>query len=318
MMETKSVARTVVTTELKGLKRLQSLVARQVLPRVISTTIRPLWSSGLPVTWQRRITSALLHNGWVPRAAQVSETQLGSIRSELITPASGAGDRVVFYVHGGGYVVCSPRTHRPLTSRLALALNATTYVPHYRLAPEHVFPAGLNDVLAAYRGLLAKGVEPSRVVIMGDSAGGGLALALALSIRDQKLPLPGKLVLISPWTDLTLSGETLRSKNGIDPMLTWKWITAKTPLYAGLTDAAHPLISPLFADLSGLPPTLVQVGSEEILLSDSERLAERAAAAGWDLSLNVWNGMWHDFQIMGSLLPEADAAIADIRAFVEA
>lgn len=317
MTQAGQVARTVVKTELGGLKKLQSLVARQVLPRVISSTIRPLWSSTLPVAWQRRITGALLNNGWVPRAASVSETQLGQIRAELITPAGGAGDRVLFYVHGGGYVVCSPRTHRPLTSRLALALNATTYVPHYRLAPEHVFPAGLNDVLAAYRAVLARGVEPQHIVIMGDSAGGGLALALALSIRDQKLPQPGKLVLISPWTDLTLAGETLHSKNGIDPMLTLKWILAKTPLYAGLTDTAHPLISPLFADLSGLPPTLVQVGSEEILLSDSERLAERAAAAGWDLRLAVWQGMWHDFQMLGSLLPEADAAIADIAAFVK-
>lgn len=310
------MAKVVVRTALDGARKLQSLMARQVLPRVISSTIRPLWSSALPVTWQRRITGALLHNGWVPRAAQVSETQLGGVRCELITPAEGAGDRVVFFVHGGGYVVCSPRTHRPLTSRLALALNATTYVPHYRLAPEHVFPAGLNDVLAAYRGLLAKGVTADNITIMGDSAGGGMALALALSIRDQKLPMPGKLMLISPWTDLTLTGETLRSKDGIDPMLSWKWIIAKTPLYAGLTDASHPLISPLLADLSGLPPTLVQVGSEEILLSDSERLAERAEAAGWPLTLQVWDGLWHDFQILGGLLPEADAAIEDIRAFV--
>ncbi|MEL0028913.1 MAG: hypothetical protein VW625_09695, partial [Perlucidibaca sp.] len=116
------MARSVVKTELDGAKKLQSVVARQVLPRVISSTIRPLWSSKLPVTWQRKLTGALLHYGWVPRAAQVSETQLGGIRTELITPAAGAGDRVIFYVHGGGYVVCSPRTHRPLTARLALAL----------------------------------------------------------------------------------------------------------------------------------------------------------------------------------------------------
>lgn len=312
------MTRTVVRKEMDGARKLKSLVARQLLPRIISSTIRPLWSSRLPVTWQRKLTAGLLHNGWVPRAARISETQLGGVRCELITPAEGAGDRVLFFVHGGGYVVCSPRTHRPLTSRLALALNATTYVPHYSLAPEHVFPAGLNDVLAAYRGLLAKAVEPSRIVIAGDSAGGGLALALALSIRDQGLPAPGRLVLISPWTDLTLSGETLRSKDGIDPMLTWRWIIAKTPLYAGLTDAAHPLMSPLFADLSGLPPTLVQVGSEEILLSDSERLAERAEAAGWDLQLQVWDGMWHDFQMLGGFLPEAEAAIEDIRTFVGA
>ena len=309
--------RQVITPQLEGSKRLQSTVARTLIPLVRRSTIRPLWASKVPIVMTRRITGALLHNGWVPRAAKVSETQLGGIRTELILPKTGAGDRIVFFVHGGGYVVCSPRTHRPLTSRLSLALNATTYVPHYRLAPEHVFPAGLNDVVAAYKGMLAKGINPANVTVMGDSAGGGLALAMTLALRDQQVALPGKLVLISPWTDLTLAGETLHSKNGIDPMLTLKWILAKTPLYAGLTDTAHPLISPLFADLSGLPPTLVQVGSEEILLSDSERLAERAAAVGWDLRLAVWQGMWHDFQMLGSLLPEADAAIADIAAFVK-
>lgn len=310
------MARADVQLTLSGLKGLQSQVARRVLPLVIRSTIRPLWSGGLPIAWQRRITGALLNNGWVPRAAVVGETRLRGIRTEVITPKAGAADQVLFYVHGGGYVVCSPRTHRPLTSRLGLALNATTYVPHYRLAPEAPFPHGLNDVLAAYEGVLARGVEPRHIVLAGDSAGGGLALALAVSIRDKGLPQPGKLVLISPWTDLTLSGESLRSKASADHMLTWGWITAKTPMYHGLTAPEHPLVSPLFADLRGLPPTLVQVGSEEILLSDSERLAERAAEAGWDLTLNVWAGMWHDFQMLGDLLPEADAAIADIAAFV--
>lgn len=308
--------RQVITPQLEGSKRLQSTVARMLIPLVLRSTIRPLWASKVPIGMTRRITGALLHNGWVPRAAKVSETQLGGIRTELILPKTGAGDRIVFFVHGGGYVVCSPRTHRPLTSRLSLALNATTYVPHYRLAPEHVFPAGLNDVVAAYKGMLAKGINPANVTVMGDSAGGGLALAMTLALRDQQVALPAKLVLISPWTDLTLSGETLRSKDSADPMLTWKWITGKTPLYTGgVTDTRHPLVSPLFADLRGLPPTLVQVGSEEILLSDSERLAERAAEAGWDLQLNVWEGMWHDFQMLGSMLPEADAAIADIARF---
>lgn len=316
MVKKSSVVRHDISLAHEGIAKFKSRLVNILAQSVIRSTIRPLWSSKLPITWQRSITGALLNNGWVPRAAKVSETTLGGIRTELLVPATGAGEQVIFYVHGGGYVVCSPRTHRPLTSRLTLALNATTYVPHYRLAPEQPFPAGLEDVLAAYQGLLANGINASNVVIMGDSAGGGLALALTLSIRDKGLPLPAKLMLISPWVDLTLVGETLHSKNGIDPMLTWDWIVSKTPDYLGATAATNPLVSPLFADLTGLPPTLVQVGSEEILLSDSERLAVNAAAAGWALTLTVWQGMWHDFQLLGSMVPEADAAIAAITRFV--
>ncbi|MES2720183.1 MAG: alpha/beta hydrolase [Pseudomonadota bacterium] len=303
--------------QLSGLTQWKSQVARQVLPLVIRSSIRPLWGSRVPVVWQRKITEAALRNGWVPRQAVVGETRLGHQRAEVITPRDGSTDQVVFYMHGGGYVVCSPSTHRPLTSRIGLALKATTYVPYYRLAPEHVFPAGLEDALDAYRGLLERGVNPARVALMGDSAGGGLALALALSIRDQGLPLPGKLVLISPFIDLTLSGESLQRNAKADPMLSLDWIYAKTPMYLGSTPADHPLASPLFADLRGLPPTLVQVGTEEILYSDSERLAARAAEIGWDLTLSVWDGLFHDFQMMGGILPEADQAIAEIAAFVK-
>lgn len=302
-----------------GLKRVQSLVARRLLPLAIRSTIRPLWANErLPVPVLRRITGGLLANGWVPRAVAVTEQTLGGRAVEVLAPKAGAGERVVFFVHGGGYVVCSPRTHRPLTARLALALEATVYAPSYRLAPEFPFPHGLNDVLAAYRALLASGVSADRITLMGDSAGGGLALALALSVRDQGLPLPSAMVLISPWTDLTLSGESLRTKAKADHMLTLRWIRAKTPLYAGRTAPDHPLMSPLFADLRGLPRTLVQTGSEEILLSDSTRLAERAAAAGWPLTLTVWQGLWHDFQLLGDLLPEADDALAAISRFVRA
>lgn len=303
--------------QLSGLTQWKSQVARQVLPLVMRGSIRPLWGSRVPVVWQRKITEAVLRNGWVPRRAVVGETRLGHQRAEVITPRDGSTDQVVFYMHGGGYVVCSPSTHRPLTSRIGLALNATTYVPYYRLAPEHVFPAGLDDALDAYRGLLERGVNPARVALMGDSAGGGLALALALAIRDHGLLLPGKLVLISPFIDLTLSGESLQRNAKADPMLSLDWIYAKTPMYLGSTAPDHPLASPLFADLRGLPPTLVQVGTEEILYSDSERLAARAAEIGWDLTLSVWDGLFHDFQMMGDILPEADQAIAEIAAFVK-
>lgn len=300
-----------------GAKRLQSRIARRALPAFIRATIRPLWASKLPVVTLRRITEALLRNGLVPRAAMVSQTTLSGRACELITPAQGASEQVLFYVHGGGYVVCSPRTHRPLTSRIGLALNATTYVPTYRLAPEDPYPAGLDDVHQSYLALLTKGVAPEHITLGGDSAGGGMALALALRLRDRGEPLPARMLLISPWVDLTLAGESLQRNAEADPMLSLPWIYAKTPLYLANTAADDPGASPLYADLSGLPPTLVQVGTEEILLSDSERLAERAETCGWPLSLTIWDGMWHDFQMLADLLPEANAAIAAMAEFVE-
>lgn len=311
--------RELMAPALSAIQQHQTRIARKALSAVMRTTIRPLWASGLPVTWQRNITEGLLRYGVLPRDICIDEDVPLSrdARCEMIRPAHGASEQVVFYVHGGGYVVCSPRTHRPLTTRLAKYLNATTYVPYYRLAPEDPFPAGLDDVIAAYRAVLAKGVSAKNIVLMGDSAGGGMAFAMALALRDRGIALPAKMVLISPWTDLTLSGETLRSLDGEDPMLTWDWVIAKTPLYVGQSDPNHPYLSPLWADFNGLPPTLVQVGTREILLSDSERLYERAREAGWDLRLQVWQDMWHDFQMLSPMLPEATLALEEIQRFVK-
>jgi acetyl esterase/lipase len=292
-------------------------MAKRALPAILRASIRPLWASKMPVPAMRRLTEGLLRYGLLPRAARISATTLGGRSCELITPAVGASEQVLFYVHGGGYVACSPRTHRPLTSRLCVALNATSYVPTYRLAPEHPYPAGLDDVHQSYLALMKKGVSSEHITLIGDSAGGGMALALAVRLRDRGEPLPARMVLISPWVDLTLQGESLQAKADSDPMLSLPWIYAKTPLYLASTRADDPGVSPLFADLSGLPPTLVQVGTEEILLSDSERLKQRADASAWPLQLTVWDGMWHDFQMFADILPEANAAIAAIAKFVD-
>lgn len=312
-------SREIVKSSLSGWALRQSQLTRRIAKGVMRSTIRPLWASSLPMSVQRQTTEALLRYGVLPKDVRIEERVALSAQSscERITPTQPVSSRVVFFVHGGGYVVCSPRTHRPLTTRMAQLLNAVTYVPYYRLAPENPFPAGLEDVIAAYQAVLAQGVAADNIVLMGDSAGGGMAMALALSLRDRGLPMPNKMVLISPWTDLTLSGQSLRDKAAVDPMLTWKWIIAKTPLYVGQHDAKNPLLSPLWADLRGLPPTLVQVGSEEILLSDSERLYERANQAGWDCHLQVWQDMWHDFQMLSPMLPEATSALAVIQRFVQ-
>lgn len=311
------MSREIISLKLSGAKRMQSAVAKTALPAVLRATMRPLWASKIPVPTMRSLTEGLLRYGLIPRAAKISSTRLAGRDCELITPAAGASEQVLFYVHGGGYVACSPRTHRPLTSRLCLALQATTYVPSYRLAPEAPYPGGLDDVHQSYLALLKKGVSPEHITLMGDSAGGGMALALALRLRDRGEPLPARMALISPWVDLTLQGESLQTKNDLDPMLSQAWIYAKTPLYLGETPADDPGVSPLFADLKGLPKTLVQVGTNEILLSDSERLKMRADASGWELQLTVWDGMWHDFQMLADMLPEANAAIEAIAEFVE-
>lgn len=295
----------------------QSRLARAVLPAVMRQTVRRLWRDEvMPVSWQRALTERMLSAGLPVQGLAVDRVNLGGVPCEQLTPVAPVDDEVIFFVHGGAYVYCSPRTHRPLTARLAQRLGRRTLVPDYRLAPEHVFPAGLEDVLTAWQALLAQGVSADRITLMGDSAGGGMALALALSLRDRGLALPKRLVLLSPWVDLTGAGETLRTHDARDPLLSHAGAVRTAELYRGAAAADHPLVSPLFADLSGLPETLVQVGTEEILLSDAERLAERAAEQGWNLHLQVWDGMFHDFQMMGDILPEADAALAEIRAFV--
>lgn len=224
--------------------------------------------------------------------------------------------RVMLYLHGGGYTLGSPQTHRGLASHLAAAARCNLLLPDYRLAPEHSYPAALDDAVAAYRALLDR-FRPRNIVIAGDSAGGGLALCTAISLRDAGLPLPAALVLLSPWTDLTLSGETIVSKADVDPMLSRAWLQRAGDAYRGALAASDPRVSPLNAVLDGLPPMLIQVGSDEILLSDAQRLADRARAVGLDVRLQVEEGLWHDFQVHAGVLKAADAAIQRIAAFVD-
>lgn len=224
--------------------------------------------------------------------------------------------RVILFLHGGGYTLGSPDTHKSLASHLAAATRASVLLPKYRLAPEHPYPAALEDALAAYRALLDRH-QPGDIVIGGDSAGGGLALCTAIALRDAGLALPSALLLISPWTDLSLSGETITSMSEIDPMLPRAWSQRAAQAYRGGLPLTDPRISPLFATLEGLPPMLIQVGSDEILLSDAQRLAERARAASVDVRLQVEQGLWHDFQVHAGVLKAADAAILRIADFLD-
>ena len=223
---------------------------------------------------------------------------------------------MVLYLHGGGYTICSPATHRGLAGRIALLAGARLLSVDYRLAPEHPYPAALEDALDAYHWLLAEGIPADRIAIGGDSAGGGLTLATAVSLSAAGEPLPAALFLISPWTDLTFSGESHQTLKKADPIFQGKGGASFAPAYAGKLDPALPLISPLFADLHGLPSTLIQVGSDEILLDDSTRLEEKLKSAGVNVDLQIWEGMWHIFQCFAPWFPEAGQAVNRIGRFI--
>lgn len=228
-----------------------------------------------------------------------------------------AADGVLLYFHGGGFVSGSAHGYRALAAELARAAGLSCVSVEYRLAPEHPFPAGIEDCCAAYRGLLEQGIAPERIAVAGDSAGGGLLLSVLLSLRDAGDPLPAAAVALSPWVDMTCSGESFTTKAAQDPMLTHKGLSVCAGRYLGDHDPRDPIASPVFADLSGLPPLLIQVGSIEVLLSDSIRLAGAAGAAGVAVRLDIWPGMPHDFPAFNFMLEAGRLAIADAGWFVE-
>lgn len=208
--------------------------------------------------------------------------------------------RVILYCHGGGYTSGGLGFSKVLASKLTRATGLDVLAFDYRLAPEHPYPAAVEDAQAAWDHLMRLGFGARDVVLAGDSAGGNMALVLCLKLRAEGRMLPGALLLMSPWTDMTCSGESLTERADIDPVLTPEYIYAVREAYAGDLDPAQPELSPLLADLAGFPPTLIQVGTHEILFSDAERLAERMKAAGTECRLEVWEGMWHDFQMYPS------------------
>lgn len=236
---------------------------------------------------------------------------LGGLQALQSRTPGAREDRRLLYFHGGGYVLGSPEGHRAVTAELGRAAGVPVVTPRYRLGPEHPFPAAVDDALAAYRALLALGLAPRSIVVGGDSAGGGLALALLVAARDAGLPLPAGGLAISPWVDLGCTGESMDSKRDADPMIGREGLLAMARHYLQDTPATHPLASPLGADLAGLPPLLVQVGSAEVLLDDSTRLAARAAAAGVAVRLDVWPDMPHVWHLMHAVLREGRAAIRE-------
>lgn len=254
----------------------------------------------------------------IPDGLAIEVVDAGGRPADRLSFAKHGNDGVLFYLHGGGYVMGSPFTHRALAARLSVATGLNALSLDYRLAPEHLFPAAIEDAVAAYRWLVESGTSPDRIVIAGDSAGGGLTLATLLSLRDAGDPLPRAAVLISPWTDLAVTGDSIVTCQDADPMIDARELGAHVKNYLGDVDPKTPLASPLYADLAGLPPLLIHVGTAEVLLDDSTRLAERAKDAGVDVSLHVYDDMIHVFHYFAGMIPQGDEAIEEIGQFVRA
>lgn len=267
---------------------------------------------------QRAVLDAPASASPAPPGVVVEPDTLGGRPAERITPVGAAPGGVVLYFHGGGYCIGSIGSHRGIGGRLALASGCQVVTLDYRLAPEHPFPAAVDDATAAYRELLALGTGPDGIAVAGDSAGGGLTIATLLALRGEGSPLPAAAVCLSPWLDLTQSSPAYDRLADLDPMVSKEGLDLMADAYAGDRDRRSELISPLFAeDLGGLPPTMIEVGSSEVLLDDSIVFADRLEAAGVEVALTVWPEMIHVFQMFGELLdPEAGKSIAAIGAFV--
>lgn len=253
-----------------------------------------------------------------PADVKVERVSAPVTPAEWLRPPSAEPGRVVLYLHGGGYVIGSPRSHRHLAAAIASAAGTSALLLDYRLAPEHPYPAALDDATAAYRWLLDQAITPERIVIAGDSAGGGLTVATLLALREARVPLPAGGVCISPWVDLTCGGASYATKADADPIVRRAGVEQMAQAYLGATPPRTPLASPLFADLRGLPPLLIHVGSDEVLLDDAVQLAERARAAGVDASIEVYPRMIHVWHWFLPMLDEAQTAVDAIGRFVRA
>ena len=258
----------------------------------------------------------IAHSHPLPNNVTSEKVDAGGVSAEWLSGPDPDAQRTILYLHGGCYTTGSVDTHRDLISRLAINSSMRVLGLNYRLAPLHRFPAAVEDAAAAYRWLLRIGIQPHHIAMAGDSAGAGLALAAGLTIRDEGLPLPGAIVCISPWVDLAATGASMESKAAEDPIVNRNMLLGWGGLYLGDSDPRTPLASPLYGDLRGFPPMLIQVGSAEVLLDDSIRLAKQASDCGVDVALEVWPEMIHVWHTFAPILPEARQAIEEMVRFI--
>lgn len=269
----------------------------------------------LPVQEQRRRFDALNLIARAPSGVLIEQTQVGGVPVEIVTPDHYSGDQHLVYFHGGAFCVGAPKTHRDLTVTLAKTLNRKVWVVDYRLAPEHPFPAAPNDCLSVYRELVSR-IPPQNIALGGDSAGGNLVLVTLIMARQEGLPLPSAGILYSPWTDLRCCTESYYTRRSVDPLLTGPWLRRMRDHYRHGADVHRPELSPVFADLSGLPPLLLHVGSNEVLLNDSLNLEARVRACGGQIHCKVWDSLWHVFHAHVQYLEVARQAVKETRTFL--
>ncbi len=258
---------------------------------------------------------AIMIEAQAPAGVTCTPVDAGGVSAEWSVADGVDQGKVILYVHGGGYVMGSAGSHRDMTGRLSQAAGARVLSLNYRLAPEHPFPAPVDDSVAAYRWLLGQGIQASNIAIAGDSAGGGLALAALIAIRDAGEPMPATGIGISPWVDMEGTGESMATRAAVDPVVQKEGLLDMAKLYLGGADPKDPLAAPLHADLSGLPPLLIQVGDAETLLDDSTRITERARKADVDVTLKIWDEMPHVWHLFAPILPEGQQAIEEIGTF---
>ena len=266
----------------------------------------------------RRAYDAFSENDPMPANAVQSELSLGGVNCLGIMPPGSSGDHVIFWLHGGGYAMGSARSHKGLASQVASAAKCAAVIPEYRLAPEHRYPAALDDSVAAYKGILSEGVDPAKIILAGDSAGGGLAVATAIKLRAGGIAPPAGLMLLSPWVNFANTGWSWDAKAARDPFLTRPALEVRRRQYLGDVQPLCDGVAVLNADLRGLPPTIIQTGEAEVLLSDSALLAERLGGSGSPVTLEIWPDMFHVFQARYTMLTPARQAVDRLGAWAAA
>jgi epsilon-lactone hydrolase len=292
--------------EVTGVSTVAALTNELAMAReAVANRLRGVDPDDFPA--MRRAYDAFAENDPMPELSTQSDIDLGGVSCLGLLPKGSSGDHVIFWLHGGGFALGSSRSHKGLASQVAVLAKTAAVLPDYRLAPEHKHPAALDDCVTAYAAVLKEGVEARNVILVGDSAGGGLAVAAALKLKAQGIPLPAGLMLLSPWVDLANRGWSHTSKATRDPFLTSTGLAASAQRYLGEGSANLDLLD---ADMRGLPPVFIQTGEAEILMSDSTALAERLGAAGVPVSLEIWPDMFHIFQARYKMLTQARQAIS--------
>ncbi len=293
-----------------------SSIRAKLVRSLSSAILRRYDAATLNIERIRRQTAWLGKLQLTAFGVRVDRDEINALHAEWLTPRNRSDGKLLLYLHGGGYIVGGCDMHRHMVSHIARAGRIQALVPEYRLAPEHRFPAAVDDAVGVFRSLLKKGIRADNIIIAGDSAGGGLAVATLLALRDAGDAMPSAAVLLSPFLDATGSGDSMRTRADVDPWFKAIDLPVITAHYCEPHQKRFPLVSPVFADVEGLPPMLIQVGDDEILLSDSKRFADLLVAAGVDVQLTVWPEMYHVFQMFVGKIPEARQAIDKIGDYI--